>query len=158
MNRLTVVVLLALVGLFACQEKVDVEADVEVIEKMAKEWDVAFQAGDVDALTAMYTDDAVTMSQEQATITGKEAISAAFAKQLEENTYINQQAPSKEVFVCGDWAFQVGTYSDEFISKASEDTVKITGRWMAVLKRQPDGLWKYFREMSNSDTPPAEVQ
>ncbi len=55
-----------------------------------------------------------------------------------------------EVVILGDWAFSSGTYVSDRVSKGEE--VSVDGKFLTVLKRQSNGSWKIYRDMSNSNT------
>jgi uncharacterized protein (TIGR02246 family) len=53
---------------------VDVAADLEAIKKISDEWSAAFNAGDIDKLVSLFTDDAVRIPPNKPILIGKEAI------------------------------------------------------------------------------------
>ena len=61
---------------------------------------------------------------------------------------------SEEIVVMGDWAYSRGTFTRSFTPKGSDQTFYYDGKFLTVMKRQPDGSWKIFRDCFNSNTPP----
>ena len=53
----------------------------------------------------------------------------------------------KNIQIAGDWAFEWGYFS----YREATDTAAIRGKVMRVLKRQPDGSWKFARVMGFVD-------
>ena len=160
MNKQTVM-LLAVVALgfshVACQIPSN-EADVEAIKKLVVEDFVeAENAGDVSAKVALYTDDAVLMPPNEPAVTGKEAIHS-----WHQTTY-NQVSlqvtdSTDEIAVSGDWGFARGSYSATISLRAGGEPTRENGKFLVIVRRQPDGSWKIVCDMWNSDTPPPDVQ
>jgi ketosteroid isomerase-like protein len=59
-----------------------------------------------------------------------------------------------EIVVNGAWAFSRGTYTQDMTSRSSGKTIHVDGKFLTVLKRQPDGTWKLYRDCFNSNVPP----
>ena len=57
---------------------------------------------------------------------------------------------SEQVVVFGDWAFSMGIYSADW----TEDGVPghMDGKFLTILKRQPDGAWKIYRDHASANT------
>ncbi|MEE8586821.1 MAG: hypothetical protein V3T83_18425 [Acidobacteriota bacterium] len=63
-------------------------------------------------------------------------------------------AEGLEVEVAGDWAFDRGTYTITLTPKAGGEPVfEDEAKYLTITKRQPDGSWKIYRTISNSDRP-----
>ena len=58
-----------------------------------------------------------------------------------------------EVRVAGDWAFARMTYTETLTPKAGGEPTEDSGRWLVIYERQPDGAWKIYLEIWNSDRP-----
>ena len=54
----------------------------------------------------------------------------------------------------GDQAVARGTYAATVTPKDGSEEIFIDGKYMTLLKRQPDGSWKIFRDIYNSNMPP----
>ena len=151
---------LMVLGFFAgtyCQEKIDIEADIEANKNLTEEWDATFNAGDLDGHVSLYTDDAVSMQPNMPALVGKNAIRDSFQSFYEQNTEIEFDDTNEEVIVCGDWAFVWGTYTETYTPKVGGETIRDSGKWMDFRKRQPDGSWRIYRTIWNSDLPPSGV-
>lgn len=131
----------------------DRAADEAVIRASAPAWASAHNAGDADALTAMYWDDAVLQPPGAPSARG----SAAIREFLKGDVAGTKAAGLKlnipeagDVHVSGDLAFEAGTYS---VTDASGATVD-TGKYIGVFQKR-DGRWRYIRDTWNSDSPGA---
>jgi uncharacterized protein (TIGR02246 family) len=134
---------------FGCQQGeevaeepvVDVEADIQVIKGLVREWTEAFNAGDIDKLISFYTDNSFRIPANQAPIIGKEAIRDNFQQLFDQYTS-EQNSEVLDVIVCGDHAFVRGTWANTLTIKATGESLKINGNWVDLDQKQPDGSWK----------------
>jgi ketosteroid isomerase-like protein len=98
--------------------------DVTAIKTLLQEYRVAVNAGDLD---------------------GKE-MRPLYRAAIEENTF--QFTPqADEVRVSGDLAFMRITYNETVMPKVGGEPIALHGNWLVILERQPDGTWKWWREM-----------
>jgi uncharacterized protein (TIGR02246 family) len=129
--------------------------DVAAIKTLLQEYRIAVNAGDLDGILALYADDAVTFPPDTAPYTGKEEMRPLYQAAIEENTFrFTPQAD--EVRVSGDLAFLRVTYNETVMPKVGGEPTELHGNWLVILERQPDGTWKWWREMW-SIYPPPEV-
>ncbi len=134
------------------QQATATQVDAEAIMMLLTEYDAAATAGNVDAVMALYADDAVSMPPDAPARTGKEEIRAAFVAVLEENT-VQLTSQVDEVRVSGDLAFLRAAYDETVTPKAGGEPTQLHGKWLVILERQPDGSWKSWREMWSVYTP-----
>lgn len=128
------------------QQAATTQVDAEAIMMLLAEYDAAATAGNVDPVMALYADDAVSMPPDAPARTGKDEIRAAFVAVLEENT-IQLTSQVDEVRVSGDLAFLRVAYDETVTPKAVGEPTQLHGKWLVILERQPDGSWKWWREM-----------
>ena len=57
----------------------------------------------------------------------------------------------REIIVSGDYAFADGTYTVAMTLKATGVTSNVDGKFMTVLRKQPDGTWLIYRDVTNSN-------
>jgi uncharacterized protein (TIGR02246 family) len=131
------------------------EADVEAIKKVNVDLIDAFNAGDVPAAVALVMDDAVDLPPNRPAVVGKEAIRSFLQSDLDRFT-MNFDDEIVEVEVNGDLAVIWTNYTVTLTFKDDGRQVESSGKWLKVLKRQPDGTWKYSRNIWNSNNPPHE--
>lgn len=131
----------------------DTAADEAAIRASAPAWAANFNAGDADALAAMYWHDAVLQPPGAPAAKGSAAIREFFvgdvAATKAAGLTINIPAAG-DVHVTGDLAYEAGHYS---VTDASGATVD-TGKYIGVFQKR-DGKWLYIRDTWNSDNPPA---
>jgi len=141
------------------EEAASTEADVAVFEAVVLDtwvtWSATVNAGDVDGWIALWDDNGVQMPQNATAVHGKAAIRQAFSEILLSVDFEEFTINNEEVRVFGDFGFARGTYS--FVNAMVEgDPVPFEGKYLTILKRQPDGSWKVYRDCFNSNTPPPQ--
>ena len=122
--------------------------DPSEITARSAEWDAALNGKDVDAVVALYTDDARLMAPNQAMTVGKDGVRAAFGGMIDAG--LSSQLTSLQTTVSGDVGFNVGTYV-----LSAGDTVVDVGKFIETWERGDDGAWRISNDIYNSDNPPA---
>lgn len=138
------------------EEKMDVAADTAAINALRDKVTAAFNSTDAAALAATYADDAIMMNPNQEPVEGKPAIQASYEAMFKENAgtvAISLALSPLETQVAGDWAYDRGN-STSTITPKSGKPVEQLGKYLVIAKRQTDGSWKLYREMSNMNSPP----
>lgn len=132
------------------QEAPTTEADVEAITSVRQQEGAAIEAGDVEALVALVTDDAVLMAPGEPAATGRAAFRSWAEGLLEQGDVEIRDYTSDAVEVFGDWAYE--RYSGTIIlaPTAAGDTLSETYQGIHILQRQPDGSWKIVLDIWNA--------
>ena len=148
------------IGMFSftsCKQAPAVEATVTPdpgaikteIQALEDAYAVAFNAGDANAVAAYYSDDAVSMGNNEPSSVGKAAIIASVQKGINENTSKNMSSYEVvDIFSGGDLVVETGKST----VKDSTGAVIKTGKYMSVFKKV-DGKYVCIREIYNSDKP-----
>jgi uncharacterized protein (TIGR02246 family) len=154
MSKTLIFCLLLLSFATACQTKATSDDDA-ALRKLDDEWSKAAGAKDVDKTISYYSDDAVVMPPNIATLTGKEAIRTLWKSMLTPEFSGGWKATKVEVARSGDLAYVSGTY--EFNEKDdSGKPITDKGKFLEVWKKQADGNWKCVADMFSSDLPVAQ--
>jgi uncharacterized protein (TIGR02246 family) len=146
------ITLLASCNQAAEQQAVDLAADIEAINRLNDEYVAAVNAGDVDGIMMLYTDDAVLMPPNQPALTGKGAIHS-YLQGLFDMFSLEEVLSPGEVVVTGDWAFVRATTTVTVTPRAGGEQTQDIGKGIAIYRKEPDGSWKYARLVYNSDNP-----
>ncbi len=147
---LTTVLVLAASG---CAPQVDIEAEEAAIREMDVEWMNAANAKDVERMLGLYTDDASLYPPNLAIVTGKEAIRTHYSQLVESPGFVTSpETTNVGISSAGDLAYSAGT-SEDTINDSEGNPVTERGKWVVVLKKQPDGTWKVVIDIWNSDGP-----
>jgi uncharacterized protein (TIGR02246 family) len=112
----------------------------------------AMRTGDLEALVALYAEDAVYMPAAGIRVTGHEAIGQSLSPVLERVTEVEIAGDASEII--GDWAIERGRYSLMTMPEGAE-AVEQAGYYISVSRRQPDGSFKLAWLASNYNAPPA---
>ena len=146
MRMSAIFLLLSLLIVFACAEKVDIEADKAALNKDLEEWDMNAKAGNFEAQVETYTDNAIRM--EKGVLVGKEAIRNSF-KTLNEKFNITEcDNKAEDIRVSGNLAVIRGSFSGTFVPKDGGEPIHPISQWVAVFERQHDGSWKCVYDIS----------
>ena len=110
-------------------------------------WAAAVNAKDTNALMALYAEDAVSMPDNEPTLSGKAAIRERQVKEFAKIPAGNVISfETKDVYSDGNIATEVGTTT----IKDAAGKVVSTGKYIAVFEKK-DGKWVCIREIYNMD-------
>ena len=112
-----------------------------------------FKAGDADASTACYADDAVLWIPGQPMAKGREQIHAAFAGFFAAFTVKDMAISEMGHQALGDAVSTWGTFTLVAIDKATGKESTEVGRYVDV-SRKIDGKWVYVVDHASDDPPP----
>jgi len=129
-----------------------VAADEAAIRAGTVLWTDAYNAGEVDRIVALYTDDAVVMPSNAPALIGHAAIKDFLTKDTAAVKAAGLTAKDGvgDVGISGDLAWHAGTSS---VIDAAGKTVE-TGKYIEVWHRI-NGKWLIVRDIWNDDAPPA---
>jgi uncharacterized protein (TIGR02246 family) len=122
--------------------------DESAIRAVTEQWLAAEGARDVGALLEHVTDDAVFLMPGGRTVSGKPAIRTLFETFFAAFTS-EHTASIAEVRVEGDWAFSWGQEVTVLRPVAGGPPVRLEGFGLSVLRRGPDGRWRFARGINN---------
>lgn len=153
----TAILLIVALTLSACQLAAEqTEADVAAIQALVKAWGTAVEAGNVAGLVATYTDDIVQMPPGEPARRGKQAVEEFFVGAVELFS-IGLTWPiegTEEIIVTDGWAIYISEYDQTFTPKAGGEMIEVRGKIIEICQQQPDGSWKFAREIWNLNSPP----
>jgi ketosteroid isomerase-like protein len=122
--------------------------DVEALLSMSPTWEAHYNAGDLDALTMLYTEDAVLMPPDLPSLTGVDAM-RAIVQTFFDVGLVGSEVPRIEAYgVMGDEAWGAGPFR---FFDASGNLV-VEGKYLVVY-RYVDGAWRIARHMWSNDAP-----
>ncbi len=142
---LTAISALSVVMLTGCAQPRAQESSA--LAERAEAWQDAFNARDIEAVAALYTEDARMMPPNGPMGTGREAVRADLQGLLDAG--LTGTLETLETVVAGDLGYRVGTY----VLNAPDGSVADKGKFIEIW-RLVDGTWKISRDIYNSDLPP----
>ncbi|WP_419911279.1 YybH family protein [Hoeflea sp.] len=119
----------------------------EILEDFDAAYNEAFNRGDAEGCAAFFTEDVKLLPPDQPMIRGRQAFIDIYKDRMKQNSGGTHTNALVEYGVEGDMAYQIGTYA---IADADPPE---QGKFVNILKRQPDGSWKVSVSIFNSDTP-----
>jgi uncharacterized protein (TIGR02246 family) len=129
------------------------EADAKAIGDTLDIYISAWKASDAGRIAGLYSDDAVILPGDHPAETGHTAI----VKYNQD--FFDQYMPggftisTHDRQIIGDWAFDSGSYTFSATPKAGGKPISDRGKYVVIMRRQPDGSWKWYRDIDNSDGP-----
>ena len=141
------------------EEVVSTEADVAAIRALAEQWIATFEAGDVEGLVALYTEDAVRLPPDGPSYSGTAAFEEYFRGIFEKFSFegVWPVEGTEEIIVADGWAYHLSEYIVMATPKEGGETVEEKGNVLEIIQRQSDGSWKFAREIWNT-TPLPETE
>jgi uncharacterized protein (TIGR02246 family) len=126
-------------------------ADLAAIRAADSAFVAGANAGDVDAVAAVYTTDASLLPPNLPPQKGHNAIRGYWGGLFKAYT-VQFEIGSDTIEGRGDLAYNVGHYRFTAVPKArNQPGVADEGKFVEILKRQPDGKWKYVVDMYSSN-------
>jgi uncharacterized protein (TIGR02246 family) len=104
---------------------------------------------DAAAHSALYAPDGVVMMSNMPAWKGQSEIQSNAAKMFADYDLKEVKFTTDNVEVSGDLAVETGTYVMTVVPKGGPP-MPDEGKYITVWKRQADGTWKVFRDISNS--------
>jgi len=126
--------------------------DERAIRELIATWMAASQAGDIETVLSLMTDDVMFMVPGGEPF-GKEAF--ATAAQGLKDMRMQGSSEIRELKVLGDWAY-LRAYIQMTVTPAGGAPVRRTGYTLTILRRQPDGRWLLARDANLLTTAPSQ--
>lgn len=129
-----------------------VEEDVEMILGRQDRFLAEHSYNDGTKLAEFYTNDAVLIPPDEPIVRGKKAIAAWYQRQFEKAAPIeNPKVTVEEIQVHGNFAFNRGVFIIKFAGESPDKPIVQNLRFMTIWKKLPDGYWKFYRDIWNTD-------
>jgi uncharacterized protein (TIGR02246 family) len=126
-------------------------------ESVDQAWKKAVLAGDIDAVLALYSTDAIGWFPDEKPAKGKEAIRESYNHFLGENTVSAVEFSNTQTQVCGDKAVAWGEFTMSLKPKAGGDATTFAGRFTELLKKEA-GNWVYAVDHASADPSPTPAK
>ncbi|WP_043615391.1 SgcJ/EcaC family oxidoreductase [Ensifer sp. ZNC0028] len=116
--------------------------DEQAIRTLVESWMVASQAGDIDMVLSLMTDDVVFMVPGQDPF-GKGAFAAA--SQAMAGTRMEGGSEIVELQVLGEWAF-IRNRIEVTATPTNGASIRRSGYTLTLLRKEADGRWRLARD------------
>jgi uncharacterized protein (TIGR02246 family) len=130
------------------------EADLKKIDDITQTAMNAALARDFATWAALFFDDAVVSPPNEPPVKGKAAIRTWLEKfpPITEFKLNNEKIDGRE-----DFAYVLGSYTMTILPSGAPGPVKDSGKFVTVVRRQPDGRWLCALDMFSSNLPPPTI-
>jgi uncharacterized protein (TIGR02246 family) len=118
-----------------------------------RDYIAAMERGDPTALAAHFTDDAILLPQNAEAQHGRTTIEKWFASWLPAVAVRDFEAQTTDLVRVGDTVYEVGSHRMTLVPR-NGSPIQEVGKYLMVWKREPDGLWRIFRDMFNTSLAP----
>lgn len=126
----------------------DAAADSAGVRRALESYVSAARANNVAGMQAVWTDDGVYANAGIPTLRGRASIDSLIQAFYSTMQVKELSVDVEELAVSGDVAYLWGTYS-ETLAVSADSTQVFRGRYLWVMRRQSDGLWKIARAFGN---------
>jgi uncharacterized protein (TIGR02246 family) len=116
------------------------DEEIQEIRRVANQWTAAVEAGGIDRLGQLVTEDIVVIHGNGRLVCGREAVMNDFARSLQDFS-VQQTVESEETIVAGEWAFDRAKVHTTISSRKSSDTKQFESRSVTILKKQSGRGW-----------------
>jgi len=120
------------------------DEEIQEIRRVAVRWTAAVEAGDIERLGALMTEDIVVIHGNGRLVCGREAVLSDFARSLQDFT-IQQSVESEETIVAGEWAFDRAKVHTAISSRKGSETKQVDSRSVTILRKQSGLGWLVAR-------------
>ncbi len=111
----------------------------------------AFNHGDLAAVVALHSADAILLGPDSPAERGGQAVEEGF-KEMLDTGWKNIEFGSVQIGSGGDLGYHVGTFAVDVPTKGGSDQ-RVTGKFLDIYKPDKAGSWKINVTMFNFDAP-----
>jgi uncharacterized protein (TIGR02246 family) len=133
-------------------ERVQV-VDVAQVYDLWNEYAAACHAGDLQRWMDLWIDDGIQMPPAVPHRVGKSEIRKGMRPRFELFEVSKMVISTEEVRILGDRAYSHGTYTFDMTPTGGGKTASLSGKFLDILEKQPDGSWKIAIDCHNYNAP-----
>ena len=114
----------------------------------------AFNRGDLAAIVALHSEDALLLGPDSPAERGGQAVEEGYKEMLDAG-WKDIEFGSVQIGSGGDVGYQVGTFAADVPTEGGSDQ-RVTGKFLDIYKPDTAGSWKVHVTMFNFDAPLSE--
>ncbi len=114
----------------------------------------AFNRGDLAAIVALHSEDALLLGPDSPAERGGQAVEEGYKEMLDAG-WKNIEFGTVQIGSGGDVGYQVGTFTADVPTEGGSDQ-RVTGKFLDIYKPDTAGSWKVHVTMFNFDAPLSE--
>jgi uncharacterized protein (TIGR02246 family) len=140
-------------GMFSCvtAQEMDATAMRKVVDEGTARWMEAYNKGDAAGVAALYTNDATVLPPNSEMAQGRQAIQDLWSSIMQMG-FKDVKLTTVKVGGSGDTIYEIGKYTG-MVQPAGSAGIADSGKYVVVMKRQPDGTWKLAVDIWNTSMP-----
>jgi len=123
-------------------------ADADVLADVRDRWMFALKEGDAAKLASLFAENATIMPPGFPSFTGRKAIEGFYRDGFLLQTVRDVELHAKERYVGKTSVREHGTYKITWVPKNDEPPYSITGRYLFIGAKRPDGKWEIVWEIN----------
>lgn len=120
------------------------------VEAATSAFHQALRTDDVETFMSYVADDVVLMPPGEPPVRGKKAVREWYTAFLSQYRTSSLTLTEREAFVGSGWAVELGSYAWGLAPAGGGTPSVDRGSYMQVWRKQPDGKWRFAREVYNS--------
>ena len=127
--------------------------EMEGLTKLRDEWSAAYNAGSIEPMRDMYTQNAVRMPYDALVQTGRDSVVSGYERSFANRTMTPLiRLEAAQVEIRGDIAIERGTYHEVLTPRAANARVLVErGKYVSLARRGEDGKWRFEWSIFNRD-------
>src|SRR5262249_13227101 len=114
----------------------------DLYTELREQYIAAYSAGDPAGIAQTFTEDCAVYAPDGPPVHGPDGVAAFYAEQFRIMTPSSLSIHPDEEVEVGEMGYGCGTWSAVVTIPGSDAPVTLEGKYLNLLKRQPDGSWK----------------
>ncbi len=135
----------------AAQKPESSDSDVAAINAFYGQWSQALATRGADGYVSFFVDDGAVLPPDGPAVEGKEAIRKWIQKSLDEYETKDAKIEFGPLRASNGWAVRRFTLSALRVPKKGGEPKRFNNKYLDVIQKQPDGLWKFVFRMWSSN-------
>lgn len=123
--------------------------DIALVYELWDEYVAATNSGDLERWMSIWSDDGIQLAPGEPLRIGMKQIREAMRATFELYDTCNLTIHMEEVRIIGWWAYSYGTFTFGMTSKDRGESANCGGKFLDILVKQTDGLWKIAIDCHN---------
>lgn len=132
------------------------EAEVAAITRFYGAWSEALATRGAEGYVSFFLENGAVLPPDGPAVEGKDAIRSWIQKTLDDFTTRDTRLVPGAMTVSDGMATWRFTISGERVPKKGGNPVRFSNKYLDVLKKQPDGSWKFLYRMWSNNEPVAK--
>jgi len=126
--------------------------DIEAIRRVEDDFLAAHSFKDGAKLAEFYTDDGMLIPPDEPIVQGKQAIGEWYENEFKKAPPIeNPKVTLEDIEVSGNMAFLRGDFILKFKGQTIDEPTIQNLRFISIWRKQPDGDWKFYCDIWNTN-------